>query len=56
MAVEYTHSYKYQIVYLIVVRLQNENKKHSENADTFTSVTFDMCCWPYDKVKNAEVI
>ena len=34
----------------------NNNKKHSENADTSTSDTFDMWCWPYDKVKNAEVI
>ena len=32
------------------------NKKHSENADTSTSVTFDMWCWPYDKVKNAYVM
>ena len=32
------------------------NKKHSENADISTYVTFDMWCWPYGKVKNAEVI
>ena len=36
--------------------MKNRNKKHSENADTSTSVTFDMWCWPYDKVKNAEVM
>ena len=35
-----------------------ENKKHSENADTFTSVTFDLDVWPwlYVKVKKADVI
>ena len=32
------------------------NKKHSENADNSSSVTFDMWCWPYDKVKNVDVI
>ena len=37
------------------VNLQS-NKNHSENADTSTYVTFDICCGPYDKVKNIEVI
>ena len=34
------------------------NKKHSENADTSTSVTFDIDVWrcPYVKVKKAYVI
>ena len=34
------------------------NKKHSENADTSTSVTFDLELWPwpYIKVKKAYVI
>ena len=35
-----------------------KNKKHSENADTSTSVTFDLDVWPlyYVKVKKAYVI
>ena len=34
------------------------NKKHSENADTSTSVTFDLVVWPcpFVKVKKADVI
>ena len=36
----------------------NNNKKHSENADTSTSVTFDLLVlpWPFVKVKKADVI
>ena len=36
----------------------NENKKHSENADTSTSLTFDLEVWPWPhfKVKKAYVI
>ena len=30
-----------------------KNKKDSENADTSTSVTFDVGLWPSNKVKNA---
>ena len=35
-----------------------QNKKHSENADTSTSVTFDLVVWPWPfvKVKKADVI
>ena len=32
------------------------NKKHSEKADTSTSVTFDLELWPWLMVKNAYVI
>ena len=34
----------------------NWNKKHSENADTSPSVTFNLEVWPYVKVKQANVI
>ena len=35
-----------------------KNKKHSENADTSMSVTFDLVVWPWSfvKVKKADVI
>ena len=35
-----------------------ENKKHSDNADTSTSVTFDLVVWPWPfvKVKKTDVI
>ena len=49
----------YQLVTQFSVLLQNEkksNKKHSENADTSTSVTFDLDVWLYFKVKKAYVI
>ena len=36
----------------------SNNKKHSENTDTSTPVTFDLvvCPWPFAKVKKADVI
>ena len=39
-------------------KTQNTNKKHSENADTSASVTFDLVVWPWPfvKVKKADVI
>ena len=46
-----------QIQFLYCPRL-SYNKKHSENADNSTSVTFDLYLrpWPYFKVKKAYVI
>ena len=37
---------------------EKKNKKHSENADTSTSETFDLDVWPwpYFKVKKAYII
>ena len=47
---------------MLLLRMLNKtwrnNKKHPENADTSTSVTFDLdvWIWPYLKVKKAYVI
>ena len=39
-------------IYLLVWAIINIfNKKHSENSDTFTSVTFDLGVWPWPYVK-----
>ena len=40
------------------VKKKNKNKKHSENAGTSTSVTFDLVVWPWSvvKVKKADVV
>ena len=37
---------------------KGKNKKHSKNADTSTSLTFDLVVWPWPfvKVKKADVI
>ena len=43
----------FETVYTIVSNKIIYNKKHSENADTSTSVTYDMWSWPSDKAKNA---
>ena len=52
----YSDYYQFKQLNFRKMTISPTNKKHSENADTSTSVTFDMWCWPYDKVKNAEVI
>ena len=38
--------------------ISDQNKKHSQNADTSTSMTFDLVVWhwPFIKVKKADVI
>ena len=48
----YTHTKLY------IIKKVRKNKKHAENADTSTSVTFDFVVWPWPfvKVKKADVI
>ena len=49
------YSYRFLV---ILISTFHHNIKHSENADTSTSVTFDLevCPWPFVKVKKADVI
>ena len=41
---------------LIKSQQQQKNYKDSENADSFTSVTYDVWSWPYTKVDEIYVI
>ena len=56
---EFIHEVLVQSLTTFIICIKNSpNKKHSENADTYTSVDFELVVWhwPFVKVKKADVI
>ena len=51
--IKFSKIYNNQDFVMLFFLISEKNKKHLENADTSTSVTFDMWSWPSNKVKTA---